>query len=54
MDGEIHPQVRLVVQPYGSRLPLVFPLELVATIMAFLTGDTGVATSLGLVRHGRG
>jgi uncharacterized protein len=83
MDGEIHPQVRLVVQPYGSGLPLgflafgigmflfaaldagwvpatdgktigillatfVFPLELVATIMAFLTRDTGAATSLGL------
>jgi hypothetical protein len=24
MDGEIHPQVRLVVQPYGSGLPLGF------------------------------
>ena len=80
MAGEIHPQVRLVVQPYGSGLPLgflafgigmflfaaldaswvpatdgrtigillatfVFPLELVATIMAFLTLDTGAATS---------
>jgi succinate-acetate transporter protein len=83
MDDGIHPQVRLVVQPYGSGLPLgflafgigmflfaaldagwvpatdgktigillaafVFPLELVATIMAFLTRDTGAATSLGL------
>jgi succinate-acetate transporter protein len=85
MDDEIHPEVRLVVQPYGSGLPLgflafgigmflfaaldagwvpatdgktigillatfVFPLELVATIMAFLTRDTGAATSLGSLR----
>jgi succinate-acetate transporter protein len=83
MDGEIHPQVRLVVQPYGSGLPLgflafgigmflfaaldagwvpatdgrtigillatfVFPLELVATIFAFLARDTLGATTLGL------
>jgi succinate-acetate transporter protein len=79
----VHPQVRIVVQPYGSGLPLgflafgigmfmlaaleagwvpasggktvgvllaafVFPLELLATIIAFLARDTGAGTSLGL------
>jgi len=79
----IHPQVRVVVRPYGSVVPLgffafgigmlllacqaigwipvdeqksvgmilmsfVFPLELVATIFAFLARDTLGATTMGL------
>ena len=79
----IHPQVRVVVRPYGSALPLGFfafgigmfcyaaqgagwikpaddhtigillalfvaPLELLATVVAFLSRDTMSAASLGL------
>ena len=80
---EIHPQVRIVVRPYGSPVPLGFfafgigmflyaaldagwvppdqqqsigllllafvtPLQLVATVFAFLCRDAGSATALGL------
>lgn len=80
----VHPQVRIVVKPYGSALPLgffsfgvgmflytaqgvewvkaapdlhsvglllaafVFPLELLATVIAFLARDTTAAVSLGM------
>jgi succinate-acetate transporter protein len=79
----VHPQVRLVVKPYASALPLgffafgigmflyaaqgapwvpaeqtkdiglllvsfVFPLELIATVIAFLARDTAAAATLGL------
>ncbi len=80
----VHPQVRVVVKPYGSALPLgffsfgvgmflyaaqgaewvtspadvhsaglllaafVFPLELLATVIAFLARDTTAAVSLGM------
>jgi succinate-acetate transporter protein len=79
----VHPQVRVVVRPYGSSIPLGFfafgigmflyaaldapwvkasdwhsiglilagfvaPLELVATVFAFLARDTAAAATLGL------